>query len=297
MPKNLTEPFRHRCVQDLSWAIQSPPLISGYIAETEWWGTEQLRQEYQICLPLLKQLDKDPDPLKAALQQAKSHRLGHYFESLIEFWLTITPSYELLLSQLPLRNEHRTLGEIDYLARDTATGKIVHIEVAVKFYLGYNDLDNMASWHGPDLRDRLDRKFDHLCRHQTQISRKYPELVPCVVDEYACILKGRLFYPPNTQTETSFTHPEHLNGHWHYHLPAPKQRHDTIYYPLQKRNWLAPLTDTSDQPTGPQRHTPTEPICYASYYSNKEQNRLFILPEDFWINVQTPHPTEGPAQQ
>lgn len=28
----MTEHFKHRCVQDLAWAIQSPPMISGLTA-------------------------------------------------------------------------------------------------------------------------------------------------------------------------------------------------------------------------------------------------------------------------
>lgn len=281
----MTEHFKHRCVQDLAWAIRSPPMISGFIADTNWWNTKQLEQEYQIYLPQLQQLDKDPAALEAALEKTKSHRLGHYFEALMAFWLQTTPAYELLLNQFPLRNQHRTLGEIDYLVRDLHTGKIIHIEVAVKFYLGKDGLNNMANWHGPELQDRLDKKFNHLSAHQTQLSRKYPDLVPYAVDEYACIVKGRLFYPPNIEAKTTFTHPDHLHGRWHNYLPDSAE-HGINYSQLQKKDWLAPLEDMSKHQTKPLTAMPAEPACCAGHAANKEQSRVFILPENFWANVQ-----------
>ncbi len=295
MPKSPTEPFKHRCVQDLAWAISSPPLISGTIAGTSWWGTEQLEQEYQIYLPQLQKLDDEPSELEAALKETRSHRLGHYFEALVAFWLQTTPSYELLLNRSPLRNQHKTLGEIDYLVRDLRTRKVIHIEVAVKFYLGKAGLNHMANWHGPGLKDRLDIKFNHLCHHQTQLSRKYPELVPYRVDEYACIVKGRLFYPPSVEAKTTFTHPNHLHGRWHsYPLDPPEG--GISYRKLQKKDWLAPLEDIDQHRTEPLTTPPIEPACCIECSDNKENSRVFILPENFWANVQVHDSTAVPAQ-
>lgn len=291
----MTEHFKHRCVQDLAWAIQSPPMISGFIAGTNWWDVEKLEQEYQTYLPHLARLDENPAELEAALEKIKSHRLGHYFEALMTFWLRTTPSHELLLSQFPLRNQHRTLGEIDYLVRDLNTGKIIHIEVAVKFYLGKGELNNMANWHGPGLQDRLDKKFNHLSNHQTQLSRQHPELVPYAVDEYACIVKGRLFYPPNIEAETTFTHPHHLHGRWHSY-PPDSAEHSISYSQLQKKDWLAPLEDMDKHQTKPLTAMPPEPACCIGHAVGKEQSRVFILPENFWANVQIHDSTAVPIQ-
>ncbi len=291
----MTERFKHRCVQDLAWVIQSPPMISGFIAGTNWWSAEKLEQEYQIYLPRLAQLDKNPTELKAALKTTKSHRLGHYFEALVTFWLQTTSSYELLLSQFPLRNQHRTLGEIDYLVRDLSTGKIIHIEVAVKFYLGKDGLNDMANWHGPGLQDRLDKKFDHLCNHQTQLSRKHPELVPYAVDEYACIVKGRLFYPPDIKAKTTFTYPDNLHGRWR-NYPPDSAEHGISYSQLQKKDWLAPLEGIDKHQAKPLIAIPSEPACYVAHSNGKEQSRVFILPENFWTNVQIHGSTAVPIQ-
>ena len=291
--------FRQRCVQDLAWVIQSPPLISGCIAHTSWWTATDCEQEYQACLPELIRLDNNPTGLEHALQRAKSYRLGHYFEALAALWLQISPNYALLAKQLPLRNEHKTLGEIDFTIRDNRTDSIIHLEVAVKFYLGRSNLNEMSNWHGPGLKDRLDLKFDHLRQHQTQLSRKYPELMPLPVDSSACLLKGRLFYPPDLkQHTTSFSTPQHLHGYWQHSPPDPLTAHDSqklIYLP--KKYWLAPIQDnaplTSCSPTLPLN----QPECFARYCDNEERQRLFILPDDFWLNLQTPDPAAEPAQQ
>lgn len=292
----MTEYFKHRAVQDLAWAIRSPPIISGLHAGTDWWDTKRLEQEYQNYLPQLRLLDKSPDKLESALQHKKSHRLGHYFEALIAFWLETTPAYELLLSQFQLRNQHRTLGEIDYLIRDLSTGKVIHLEVAVKFYLGNSGLNNMANWHGPELQDRLDKKFNHLCTHQTQLSRKHPDLTPYAVDEYACIVKGRLYYPPDIQPGTVFTDPHHLHGHWHNYLHDSTE-HEAACHQLTKRDWLAPINNISKHQTEALTAIPVEPACCIKHSSGTEQERLFILPEDFWLNVQIHDPAAVLTQQ
>jgi hypothetical protein len=288
--------FRHRCVQDLAWVIRSPPLISGHIAQTDWWGAGHFTQEYQACLADLVKLDLDPGALEKALSNVKSYRLGHYFEALVAFWLGISPHYRLLARQIPLRNGTKTLGEIDFIIQDRKTGQIIHLEVAVKFYLGHGDLHNMTNWHGPGLKDRLDIKFEHLCRHQTQISRKHPELVPYPVDTYACLLKGRLFYPPNQPAGTLFTAPAHPSGSWCHTPPEISEQNSQLIH-LTKKNWLAPIEDAGHHPAGLPPLPPAKPECFAHCYHGREQRRLFILPANFWLSAQTPAPAAEQAQQ
>ncbi|MEZ5536962.1 MAG: DUF1853 family protein [Thiolinea sp.] len=291
--------FRHRCIQDLAWVIQSPPLISGDIKQTNWWTATDCEKEYQACLPALISLDHNPTVLEQKLHHAKSYRLGHYFEALTTFWLETSPNYTLLVKQHPIRDKHTTLGEIDFIIRDNRSGEIIHLEVAVKFYLGHNHLCNMGNWHGPELKDRLDLKFNRLRQHQTQLSRKYPHLMPHAVDSRACLLKGRLFYPPGLkQCTTTFSAPQHLRGYWQHSLPEiPASAHNSqklIHLP--KKYWLAPIQNIAQHPATP-HHPLSQAGCFALCSDNQEQQRLFVLPDDFWLNVQIPALTAEPAQQ
>ena len=272
--------FAHRCVQDLAWVIASPPIISGNINHTNWWKSNHCKHEHHRCLDTLTALDKNPAPLLTAIDQSKSHRLGHYFETLVAYWLTISPNYEVLLAGHPLRNANKTLGEIDFLLRERPTNKIIHLEVAVKFYLGTDELNNMNNWHGPGLHDRLDKKFNHLCNHQTQLTKKYPTLIPYTVDETACLIKGILFYPPKQTQSTDFTAENHLAGYW-YQVPT----HPEITMgclPLSKKYWLADIPPTEQQVLLSAPQTTPEPQMHINYTDTNKTERFFILPSDFW---------------
>ncbi|MGB1008776.1 MAG: DUF1853 family protein [Thiolinea sp.] len=288
----MTTPFfQNRCVQDLAWVIHSPPLISGEIAGTHWWGNEFFQREYADCQPMLHQLDTDPKPLQTAINSAKSHRLGHYFEALVAYWFNISPNYELLLSNHQLRTSEKTLGELDFLLQEKASRKVIHLEVSVKFYLGFGDLNDMSNWHGPGLKDRLDRKFQHLLTHQTQLAHKYPELMPHKVDEAACLMKGRLFYPIDAEPAT-FTDQNHLHGHW-YQIPlhTPLTEHPSLY--LGKQNWLAETRPDNSEVHSPLPAHVGEAMLYAHHNNVNETERFFLLPQGFWDQVQTNNKNEN----
>ena len=102
MPLPITS-YQHSCVQDLAWVIRSAPVISGMHNQSSWLSQTWCETEYQACLPQLLALDKHPEPLISALSQLKTRRLGERFECLIAFWLTISPNFELLIKNYPLR--------------------------------------------------------------------------------------------------------------------------------------------------------------------------------------------------
>ena len=75
--------------------------------------------------------------------------------------------------------------------------------MAVKFYLGVGDTREMSNWHGPNLRDRLDIKVDHLSHKQSMIGdnprvMQWLQQQRIIIDQCAVILKGRLYYPWET---------------------------------------------------------------------------------------------------
>jgi hypothetical protein len=63
--------FKHHCVQDLAWVIQSPPVISGIFNQTRWLGKTACQDEYNACLPALQQLDRQPAALIKQLARLK----------------------------------------------------------------------------------------------------------------------------------------------------------------------------------------------------------------------------------
>ena len=258
---------------------------------------EQISADYAN---VLQRLDEDPRPLRQLVDGQRDRRLGSYFETLWRFWLGDNRRYHLLYANLPLQADSRTLGEFDFLVQDSKTGKTLHWEIAVKFYLGVADTSQPANWLGPARRDRLDIKTRRLLSHQSKLSR-YPEAGGLLerlgvrVDETWLILKGRLFYPARVEAEQprgAFA--QHLRGFW---LPVRSLPllGPSLWLPLERRQWLAPLAavDPATCVDGSAlmaewRHTgPQHPVCVARIVEGTEVERGFIV-NDEWTDADAP---------
>ena len=279
--------FQHSVVQELAWVIASPPLISGEYDGVVWWTPEQCADEYAACWPALYELDRDPEPLLACLQQPGIYRLGRRFEVLVAYWLAISPNFQCLYSHVPIRQAKQTLGELDFIVQRCADDAVIHLEVAVKFYLGYGDWQALYNWHGPSLKDRLDLKVTHLQQHQTQLSEHYPELLPCAVDQRACLLKGRLFYPEAATQRASFANVGHERGVWYILSDIPPVMSDAIR-PLRRSQWLWPQQQVVSADLPALATLPTaliEPECFLYAPAGQEKQRFFLLPAGFWDTI------------
>ncbi len=291
--------FTHRCVRDLAWVIASPPLVSGVFEigghHTQWWDDAMCLQEFTDCLPALQALDQDPQALINHLDSIKSKRLGLRFEGLISFWLSaISPNFKLLAQNIQLNEisgdtRTRTIGEVDFIIQNIRSGKVIHLEVAVKFYLGTAPFDDPYRWFGTNTQDQLGKKLDHLKHHQTQLLLQHLEQVKFSIDERQCFIKGRLFYP--LQPEASIKAPKgiadtHLRGHYLYY--QEKDIQSRFYVPLEKSEWLASLTEKDTVENSIQSTFTAEERarCYARIMKNgsgdwEEVDRVFCLPKEF----------------
>ncbi len=241
----LINQFKHRCVRDLAWVIVSPPLVSGFIDDVHWWNHEECLSEFNDCVDGLTKIDQQPKPLIDHLVNLKNKKLGSVFEGLISFWLAISPNYEKKLSNIQIIQDKHTYGELDFIIEELATGKIIHLEVAVKFYLGSNPLTDAYRWFGTTIIDQLGKKIDHLRTHQTQLSNKYPDQIkqyfPHTIDEKHCIVKGRLFYPENQDLinpspQNISLAKNHLRGRWSY---IDEGLSSKSLIKIDKSHWLA----------------------------------------------------------
>ncbi|WP_415235699.1 DUF1853 family protein [Sneathiella sp.] len=145
---------------DLEWVIKTPFILKdtpqpdlASLAETD-------------CL--LEKIRQDPTPLALYLQDIKRHTLGTYFEFLVFFWLTQLPSVSILSTNLQIRSEKQTVGELDLIF--SYNDQIYHWELAVKFYASIGEAKEEANWFGPLKKDTLKRKLDHLRSHQLPLA-------------------------------------------------------------------------------------------------------------------------------
>ena len=99
-------------------------------------------------------------------------KLGHLYEDALTSLIDASPTLERLARNLQIQEDkHHTLGELDFLLRETSTQKIIHLELAVKFYLAYQREDKSWIYPGPNARDNWHKKLQRLRTHQFQLSR------------------------------------------------------------------------------------------------------------------------------
>ena len=277
--------------------IGSPPLMQPDHADLHW------PEHHWFCAVAgafhrqLSALDRNPAPLLEHINARKNLRLGKYFELLWLYWLQHNLRYRLLYANLPVRDQGRTLGEFDFLVEDRETGKTLHWEVAVKFYLGTGDTRQACHWWGPGRRDRLDIKTQHLLNHQSSLSRLPPaktclDTLGIQVDDTWALMKGRLFYPAGLDTPApAGSFPGHQRGFW---MSAQQFVQTTMpgasgWLVLSKEQWLAPLTAVPTHQIRTHKAiadsltlTPLKrPACVIRISRGQEIERGFIVPHNW----------------
>ena len=244
--------FRNKIVRDLAWVIASPPVFNSisdcpvdFIAEKE------CTNEYLMNRDHLIQLDQNPEPLQQHVHKTSSHLLGKYFESLVHYWLSITPTKELLKTNLQIFDNSRTIGELDFIYRDLDNDEIIHIEAAGKFYLS---TDNKPDWEyfiGPNTNDRMDLKLDRMISHQTQLINHEVTLhtiksngIP-QPDRAKIFYKGYSFFNFHEYVNNTFLLPKesnrnHFAGWWLRDNEISKLRStDSRWVILERMNWIS----------------------------------------------------------
>jgi len=181
--------FRHDVVRDLAWVAFSPPLLDGStLPQRDPLQDSLWRADPDALWQRLQQLDSTPQELAALFPAARDRRLGNYYERLWHAMLTLAPDVSIVAHNIALREQGRTLGELDLIIQ-AANGDLVHLELAIKFYLGRPELlttagscSDPALWWGPDPSDQLARKVDRLRDHQlplvSQLAAHCAEPVP-----------------------------------------------------------------------------------------------------------------------
>lgn len=276
----------------LKWVLQSPSLLN--------------RQQSPFRLTLEPEpqdiehvLSIAPEKLDRALKKGSSHFLGSMFERLWQFYLEHSLRFELIAANLQVHHEGVTLGELDFLTRDNHTNKVLHQEIAVKFYLGTHLPSGETRWIGPNALDRLDLKLSHLKQKQLPFADR-PETRKLLQEQFnidaiesEVLLKGRLFLPmdtPRPRTET-YLNPNHLCGHWcHYSSLLKKlaSAHEANHYwlELNKPDWLTQsLALSAGHETMQDSNTLAHSLHPASEQQRARQFCKFIKSEGTYLEV------------
>ncbi|MEH6823639.1 MAG: DUF1853 family protein [Motiliproteus sp.] len=251
-------PLHHACVRDLAWCLSSPAIYRlGH-------PNNNLLGDSKHLWQWLRRLDQQPQPLLDAIAQQRSHRLGIYFETLLEFTLAHHVKPARHFYALAVRQQGRTLGEYDFLFRRRGEAALHHLEVSIKFYLGLPRAQSSTHWVGLNRNDRLVDKVDKMQQRQLRLShlpaaRQQLQALGEQVGPCHGLILGRLFYPlekPTTSPPQGAL-PGHLRGWWLRHSDQRKittqaqysgvLASPTLLVSLQRQQWLAPLAPAEAQ--------------------------------------------------
>ncbi len=305
--------FRHPLVRDLAWCCFSPSLLQQLPAAAT---ADAGRLDIQLYQPLfdqqayhwLQQLDTDPATLTQHMASQKSHFLGARFEQFWRFYWQYFPERQLIahnlqVNQINATGKQQTLGEFDFIVRQQSaslptseqTAETLHMETAVKFYLGtasstavINKHSDWSQWIGPNAIDRLDLKLDRLLEHQLPLSRHATARQRLQEDYDICTpllpllgLRGYFFYPANQPDfpPPYLSHPQHCRGQWFYlrdfinqHKNA--EQDDRRWQVLDKPRWLsARHYDHAEPPSDSLNHQQIDSLI-EQHFADEPQPKL-----------------------
>ncbi len=251
--------FVHAEVRDLAAVLGTPALLaasrpkSGALRADILSDTEcaELLSRYERDL---RELDRDPAPLRAWLdERLSSPLLGRYFEALVGFWITRLFGARKFAQSVVVSRDHRTLGELDFVFED-AEGGTWHWEVAVKFYLLKGAGTRTDEFWGAMTQDRLDKKLSIIFDRQLGMAHSAEGREALAAAGFVAaprsrlLMKGMLFYPFGSGWRDSSHPPEVSGGHWRgwWATGLPEDGASEAWTVLKRKQWLSPFRADAD---------------------------------------------------
>lgn len=171
-------------------------LFTGFSNTLPLWEKKQFEiQQFEFSSLVLASFH--PKPLPTNL------RLGHQMEYVFKQLLEHSETYDVVLYNLPIQNDERTLGEIDFILKDRTTEKLIHVELTYKFYLIDTGISEpVHSLIGPNRRDTFFAKMEKIKNKQFPLihsTEGIKALRGHGIDhskiEHQCCFKAQLFKP------------------------------------------------------------------------------------------------------
>lgn len=172
--------------------------------------------------------------------------LGKRVEEFFKLQIHETKHLKILLENIQIQKEKRTIGELDFIIKDNNTQAIKHIEISYKFYLydpniGDNEL---SRWIGPNRNDDLLKKINKLSSHQFPMLFT-PESKEKIKIDTENIIQEVFFkaqlYIPYTLSEVNFSqiNPKAICGFYiSFKDFCSSKLIDLEFYIPKKQHWL-----------------------------------------------------------
>jgi uncharacterized protein len=237
---------------DLRWLLLAPPLLNPehdeFTNKIVLHNASELAQidEWLLSLDAPQQREK-LSAWMASKPPKQIVRLGRYAEHLIEFYLRFGPLERLVAANLQIRaaalamqrKDFTTLGEVDFLLRDTHD-RPFHWELAVKYFVCRNiakpRVDDLV---GPDSAETFDQKIDKVMGKQ--LVQTPPPPYDQTMWQPQAFTRGWMFYRRGkARPAIAELADNHLNGFWVEHKDITELVNGH-YYIVPRARWLSPV--------------------------------------------------------
>ena len=194
----------------------SKPQIKGFLNTPPIWKRKQFGID-QFEFPTI---DLDTFQL---IEIPNNLRLGHQMEYVFKQLIENSNNYALILYNLPIRNEERTLGEIDFILKEKKTNQLIHVELTYKFYLLDPDIpEPIHRLIGPNRRDRFFDKMEKIKNEQFPLlhspsgvkALEEHEIDPQSI-KHECCFKAQVYIPfQEKKINFGLLNRETIAGYW-----------------------------------------------------------------------------------
>lgn len=151
---------------DLNWVLNARSLIRDHLPDfqgeilvsiSDLVGEEIVEKWYAEQV-------NDPSKISSFFSIDEQLIVGKYFEKLIAYVFYQLPRFEVVHYSKQFFSKKQTIGEIDFIIHDLHNHTNIHVEVAVKYYMGFKNIGKHDLWIGPNGRDTLKKKVVKLKR-------------------------------------------------------------------------------------------------------------------------------------
>jgi len=235
--------------------LEAPQLLDATFVTSQFPGGDFFPLPYpEVAASLATKMQtSEPHVIDFDANSSRFRRLGRAFEQVVGEALSQYYSQSNVRKSVVLKTSH-TIGELDFLI-ELDQRRLVHLEVACKFFLYVPGATSQKNFFGPRLRDRLDLKLHKLFHQQMRRQLPLDLLAPATEVWRSLWLTGMLCYPwslYSASLDSAFVsqcglNGQHLTGWWLTQDQTKEQSARGFkFFVIPKPWWLFPFTTGQD---------------------------------------------------